>query len=48
MIAKVATKGAKYTVPSGNSGIEKRTIPYVPSFSLSTARRTDPTVGAST
>jgi len=27
MIAKVATKGAKYTVPSGNSGSEKRTRP---------------------
>ncbi len=48
IIAKVATKGAKYVVPSGKRAIAKRTSPYVPSFSLRTARRTEPTVGAST
>jgi len=40
--------GEKYDVPSGKSGSENRTRPYVPSLSIRTASRTDPIVGAST
>ena len=42
------TNGAKYAVPCGKRTTANRTRPYVPSLSLRTARRTDPTVGAST
>ena len=48
MIAKVDTNGAKYAVPCGKRTTANRTSPYVPSLSLRTASRTDPTVGAST
>src|SRR3954471_19395225 len=39
--------GAHFLAASGSSGKAMRTKPYVPSFSMTAARITDPTVGAS-
>ena len=39
--------GAILCAASGNSGTQKRRIPYVPSFSITPARITEPAVGAS-
>ena len=48
MIARTASQGAKYAAALGNSGNAKRTKPYVPIFSSTPARITEPAVGAST
>src|SRR2546429_10012525 len=48
MIARTASQGAKYAAALGNSGNAKRTRPYVPIFSRTPARITEPAVGAST
>src|SRR2546421_1633729 len=46
--ASVASTGAKNSAAAGNSGKANRTNPYVPIFSSTPARITDPAVGAST
>src|SRR5205085_2939305 len=46
--ARNARYGAKYDAASGNNGNAKRTSPYVPIFSSTPARMTEPAVGAST
>src|SRR5438132_11232285 len=46
--ASTASHGAKNDAASGKSGNAKRTSPYVPIFSSTPARITDPAVGAST
>ena len=47
IVASTRSIGAKNTLASGNSGSEKRRNPYVPIFSSTPARITDPAVGAS-
>ena len=48
MVASSAIHGAALTVASGKSGMLKRRKPYVPIFSRTPARMTEPAVGAST
>src|SRR5690349_14272919 len=48
MIASVVISGTKSFVPSGKIGRLNRKNPYVPIFSKTAARITDPAVGAST
>ncbi len=48
MTARTAIAGAKNCAASGNSGKANRTRPYVPIFSSTPARITEPAVGAST
>src|SRR5215468_4815428 len=48
MIESVIIIGTKCLVPSGRIGRLKRRNPYVPIFSRTPARMTDPAVGAST
>ena len=47
-IDRNTTHGTALAVPSGSSGSEKRMKPYVPIFSRTPARITEPAVGAST
>jgi len=47
IVASTRSIGAKKTLASGNSGSEKRRNPYVPIFSSTPARITEPAVGAS-
>jgi len=44
-IASVASIGAKNCAAAGNSGNANRTKPYVPIFSSTPARMTEPAVG---
>src|SRR5690554_7212284 len=46
--ASSAMYGAKVSLASGNSGRLNRTKPYVPIFSITPARMTEPAVGACT
>ena len=46
--ASAKTSGANVKVASGKSGRQKRRNPYVPIFSSTPARITEPAVGAST
>src|SRR5881409_3235196 len=46
--ASAYTQGPKSTLASGKSGRQKRRKPYVPIFSSTPARVTEPAVGAST
>ena len=46
--ARAAIHGVKRIVASGKSGRQKRTKPYVPIFSRTAARITEPPVGAAT
>src|SRR2546425_11548193 len=48
MIDNAIIIGTKYFVPSGKIGKLNRRNPYVPIFSSTAARITDPAVGAST
>ena len=48
MIASVTIHGTASSVACGSSGSEKRMKPYVPIFSSTPARITEPAVGAST
>jgi hypothetical protein len=47
MIASTPIHDAQRCAEYGNSGTQKRSIPYVPSFSITPARITEPAVGAS-
>jgi len=44
----VKTIGVKYNIAYGNIGIKNLITPYVPNFSKTPAKITEPAVGAST
>jgi len=48
MMARAAIHGPNCRDASGKSGRQKRTNPYVPIFSRTPARMTEPAVGAAT